>query len=223
MGSTQSQVFNHRYRYLLGSGIALLISAMPAGAAEGIRFRYGVMTRSLPVSSLRQLAETGQMTSTLQAYLRRADQDPQKVSKALTRPITVSPVQLDRLLNSPLGDPLLQELGEVIYPPSRQANRQALRAALIMDASEDGQITILDTLEHYPTNMVEVDGEQLVAAYQRYGPLIAKGKQFAPAIRAARPLLQAVAEDAGPILKEARPQHSGAFKGLSDMIRSLLK
>lgn len=228
MSSTTSQTNNNWWNYVLGSCTAVLLSALPAGAAEQVVFKYGPIARSVPVSSLRQLADTGRAPADLQVYLDLAEQDPQEVSEILTRPFAVSSTQLDQLLNTPFGDAILDEAGEIMFPPSKRASRQAIRSALVLDASRDGEITILDTLESYPTNTVEIDGERLLAAYQKYGPIIAKGKQFAPAIGAASPLLKEVApllEDAGPLLKEAQPyiQRSGVLNILTDTIRSLME
>ncbi|WP_299410982.1 alpha/beta hydrolase [Acaryochloris sp. IP29b_bin.148] len=228
MSSTTSQTNHTWHQYLLGSCAAVLLSALPAGAAERVVFKYGPIARSVPVSSLRQLADTGRAPADLKAYLELADQDPQKVSETLTRPFAISPTELDRLLNSPIGDVMLDEAGEIVHPPSDRANREAIRSALVLDASRDGEITILDTLENYPTDTVEVEGERLLEAYQKYGPVIAKAKQFAPAVGAASPLLKEAApflEEASPFLREAQPylQRSGALNILTDTIRSLLE
>ncbi len=235
MSSTKSQTNSSWQQCLLGSCAAVLLSAIPAGAAEQVVFKYGPIARSVPVSSLRQLADTGRAPADLKAYLEIAEQDPQKVSEILTRPFAVSPTQLDQLLNTPFGDAMLDEAGEIMHPPSNRANRQAIRSALVLDASRDGQITILDTLENYPTETVEVEGERLLEAYQKYGPLIAKGKQLAPVVGAASPLLKEAGpllQEAGPILKEAQPyikdaqpyiQESGILNILSDTIRSLIE
>lgn len=235
MSSTTSQTNNKGWSCLIGSCAAVLLSALPSGAAEQVVFKYGPIARSIPVSSLRQLADTGRAPADLKVYLELAEQEPAKVSEILTRPFAVSSTQLDQLLNTPFGDAMLDEAGEIMSPPSKQASRQAIRSALVLDASRDGEITILDTLESYPTRTVEVDGERLMAAYQKYGPIIAKGKQFAPAIGAASPLLKEAApllEDAGPLLKEAGPilkqaqpyiQQSGILDILSDTIRSFME
>ncbi|WP_299484468.1 alpha/beta hydrolase [Acaryochloris sp. IP29b_bin.137] len=228
MSSTTSQTNKNWWHHVLGSCTAVLLSALPAGAAEQVVFKYGPIARSVPVSSLRQLADTGRAPADLKVYLDLAEQDPQDVSEILTRPFAISPTQLDQLLNSPFGDAMLDEAGEIMHPPSNRANRQAIRSALVLDASRDGEITILDTLESYPTNTVEIEGERLLEAYQKYGPIIAKGKQFAPAIGAASPLLKEVApllEDAGPFLKEAQPyiERSGVLNILTDTIRSLME
>ncbi len=228
MSSTTSQTNNNWWNCLFGSCAAVLLSALPSGAAEQVVFKYGPIARSVPVSSLRELADTGRAPADLKVYLDLAEQDPQEVSEILIRPFAISSTQLDQLLNSPFGDVMLDEAGEIMSPPSKRASRQAIRSALVLDASRDGEITILDTLESYPTNTVEIDGERLLEAYQKYGPIIAKGKQFAPAIGAASPLLKEVApllEDAGPILKEAQPyiQQSGILNILTDTIRSLME
>jgi len=76
-------------------------------------------------------------------------------------------VILDRVLNSPIGNVILDELSQVIHPPSRTADRQALRAALVLSASEDGEVTLLEIIENYPTINVEVDGERLENAYHQ--------------------------------------------------------
>mgnify|MGYP000379913977 CR=1 FL=1 len=225
---TTNTLYQSLYQYLLGSCAAVLLSALPAGAAEQIVFKYGPIARSVPVSSLRQLAETGRAPADLKAYLEMAEQDPQKVSETLTRPYAVSPTQLDQLLNSPLGNTMLDEAGEIVHPPANRANRQAIRSALVLDASQDGKITILDTLENYPTDTVEIEGERLLEAYQKYGPIIARAKQFAPAIGAASPLLKEAGpllQEAGPLLQEAQPyiQQTGILNILSDTIRSLIE
>ncbi|NJM95746.1 MAG: alpha/beta hydrolase [Acaryochloridaceae cyanobacterium CSU_5_19] len=171
-------------------------------------FRYGSIARSIPVSSLRQLANTGQAPSDLQVYLDLAGQDPQSVRQILTRPFAVKANQVDQLLNSPFGDVVLGKVGEIIRTPANRSNREAIRSALVLDASQDGQVTLIDTLEKYPTATVEVDGERLLEAYQQYGPLIAKGRQIAPALEAASPLLKEAGpllQEAGPILQDAQP------------------
>jgi hypothetical protein len=228
MSSQTFQTSNRWWQYLAGSCAAIVLSALPAGAAERVVFRYGPMARSVPVSSLRQLADTGQAPADLKAYLDMADQDPQKVSETLTRPFKISSIQLDQWLNSPLGDAMLDEAGQIVHPPTQLAHRQAIRSALVLDASQDGQITILDTLENYPTTTVEIEGERLLEAYQKYGPIIAKGKQFAPALSVASPLLEEVGpllEEAAPFLKEAQPylEQEEALNMLTDTIRSLLE
>lgn len=62
---------------------------------------------------------------------------------------------------------LLDRLGAVIQTPSNRANRQALRSALVLSASDDSQMTLLEILPNYPTSELHVKGELLVETYFR--------------------------------------------------------
>ncbi|NCJ05651.1 alpha/beta hydrolase [Synechococcales cyanobacterium C] len=152
----------------------------PAIAAERLILKYGPFRRSIPVSDLRYLADTGRPTPELAAYLRLAKQDPDLLRQRLTEPVAADPVQLDRLLNSPLGHVALDEASRILHTPARQADRQALRAALILSASQDQEITVLSTLENYPTPEVELDGNRMVQLARQFNQLMAYRQRLDP-------------------------------------------
>lgn len=52
----------------------------------------------------------------------------------------------------------MDQISQVIYTPSRRADRQALRSALVLSASQDGQVSLIKIIKNYPTDEVEVDG-----------------------------------------------------------------
>lgn len=54
----------------------------------------------------------------------------------------------------------------MVHTPSRRAGQQALRSALVLSANDDGQITLTEILENYPTAVVEVEGDRLESAYR---------------------------------------------------------
>ncbi|MGF1602032.1 MAG: alpha/beta hydrolase [Thermosynechococcaceae cyanobacterium] len=191
---------------LVGAGVAVCLSANLTLAAEKVRINYGPISRSLPVSDLRQFAETGKTTRKLRSYLKRAKQDPDQIQAALTRSTTMNPVQLDRLLNSVPGELLLKEAGDVIHTPADRANHQALRSALILDASRDQQITLIDTLEEYPTPEVEVEGDRLVKLIRQFNQLKAYGEDAQPIVEGlgktgVQPLLNILRDQLGPLLR----------------------
>ena len=141
---------------------------MPAAtAAEQVVLKYAPFSRTLPVSALRQLADRGQPTPQLQQYLQLANQSPEDVQTGLTDRLAIDHVRLDRMLNSPLGDIVLDEASLIVHTPSDLDNRKALRSALILDASDDGQLTVIDTLENYPTTAVTVEGRRLARLFRR--------------------------------------------------------
>lgn len=101
----------------------------------------------------------------------------------LIEPVKVNPVFLDRVLNSRIGNVILDEVSQVIHTPSGRADRQALRAALVLSASRDGEIMLVEIIQNYPTPEVKVEGERLESAFRllrRLGgrledPLVAEG------------------------------------------------
>lgn len=156
---------------ILSLGMALLLST-PALAAERVIFKYKILRESVSVPELTTFAQTGQVSPDLQTYFRLSGQRPETVRQTMTRPIKVDPVLLDRVLNSPLGDGLLDQLGQAIQTPKGGAERQALRAALTLSASGDGTITILEILQNYPTQEVVVDGDRIETAYRRLNEFV---------------------------------------------------
>ncbi|TVP64803.1 MAG: alpha/beta hydrolase [Nodularia sp. (in: Bacteria)] len=138
-----------------------------AFAAEQVVLKYGVFRESISVEELSTFAKTGELSRSLRVNFALAQQDPKAIRPYLTTPVNVDLLILDRILNSPIGNVILDELSQVIHTPSRTADRQALRAALVLSASEDGQVTLLEIIENYPTRDVEVDGERLENAYHQ--------------------------------------------------------
>ncbi|BBD68841.1 hypothetical protein NIES4072_38330 [Nostoc commune NIES-4072] len=96
-----------------------------------------------------------------------ARQDPKAIRQYLTEPVKVNLLFLDRVLNSRIGNIILDQISQVIYTPSHRANRQALQAALVLSASQDGQVSLIEIIKNYPTNEVEVDGKRLQGAYRQ--------------------------------------------------------
>jgi len=84
-----------------------------------------------------------------------------------TRPLSADPVVLDLAINSLPGDWVLDYLGQSIHTGTGEADRQALRSALVLSASDDKQITLLEVLQNYPTEEVVLEGDNIQAAYSR--------------------------------------------------------
>jgi len=155
-----------RRALVLIASIGILFSSTTSTlAAERVVLKYRILRQSLSIKELTTFAETGELSRPLRVNLALARQDPKEVRQYLTEPVKVNPVLLDRVLNSQVGNFILDEISQVIHTPSRRADRQALRAALILSASRDRQITLIETLQNYPTSTVEVDGDRLESAY----------------------------------------------------------
>jgi hypothetical protein len=79
---------------------------------------------------------------------------------------------LDKALNSLPGEWLLDQLGQTIRPVSGEASRQALRSALVLSASNDGELTLLEVLQTYPTETVVLEVDQVESVLARIDTLL---------------------------------------------------
>ncbi|WP_052049724.1 alpha/beta hydrolase [Leptolyngbya sp. KIOST-1] len=159
-----------RYRSLrkffplaLGIGAALA-TAGPLGAAETLRLEFGPLSRSVPTESLVTFAETGTVDRQLAPFLRRlSPSQRQELRLALTSSRAVSVVPISQWFNSPMGDRSLLFLGQLAQTEAGLNGRQALRAAIVAAAAEDGDISPLDIVRHFPTGSLRLDGAQAMA------------------------------------------------------------
>ena len=159
-----------RWTLFLAAGAGILFYSSAAVAAEKVVLKYSAIRMTLPVSELEVFAETGKMSPGLEMLLGKAKKEPEAVRRYLTRPVKITQKLLDQTLNSKVGEIILDEVGQVIRTPSGNANREALRSALVLSATNDNEITLLETMKNYPTPEVYVEGDRLVEAY---GKLVA--------------------------------------------------
>jgi hypothetical protein len=134
-------------------------------AAERVVLRYGILRESVPVADLTRFAETGDR-SALEGY-GISDNDSEQIRTALTQQVQIDPVWVDRGLNNPIGNVLLDEISQSIQTPTGDASRQALRSALVLSASDDSKISLLEVIQKYPTPEVQVDAKRLSKSYNQ--------------------------------------------------------
>jgi len=151
----------------LGLGLGL---GVPAGqAAENLVFVSGAFRRSLPVADLEHLASTGQAQGLLAQGLALGKQNPTEVAKMLNEKIALPVVLVSRLLNTRIGEAILERLARVIYPLNTPSvGIPALRSAMVMGIVEgNGSLSALSFLRAYPNNNLEVSIPALMALMQK--------------------------------------------------------
>ena len=151
----------------LGLGLGL---GVPAGqAAENLVFVSGAFRRSLPVADLEHLASTGQAQGLLAQGLALGKQNPAEVAKMLNEKIALPVVLVSRLLNTRIGEAILERLARVIYPLNTPSvGIPALRSAMVMGIVEgNGSLSALSFLRAYPNNNLEVSIPALMALMQK--------------------------------------------------------
>jgi hypothetical protein len=163
---------------LLASWFALtgvLLGNARVEAAESVVLKYRFLQERISVRELSTFAKTGELSTKLRVYLALAKREPKDLRRALTQEVPANPNLLYQVLNSFVGELLLDRVSEVVHTPSNRANRESLRSALVSSALRDNKITLIETLENYPTPEVHVEGERLAEAAQRMvrvlGPL----------------------------------------------------
>lgn len=154
---------------LVGIGISagVLFFSTNANAADQVVLQYGSFQGTISVNELTQFVQTGKTTPTLRAYLQAAGQSPTLARKALTAGIKADSAFLDSLLSSWAGPVLIDQIGSVVYPPGKQLDERELRTALSGSIKQSGQVTLLGAIRNYPTTSVVLNGDQLIAVYER--------------------------------------------------------
>jgi hypothetical protein len=158
-------MFNRKLLTALLGFTVIFVLPKTAIASERVVLRYSVFERSVSVAELTEFAETGKRSRAIKAYLRASKQDPAEVRQTLTDTVDINVTTLDRVLNSPVGDLAIDQLSQYIHTESRQADSEAMRAALVLSATGDDKISLIEVAQNYPTEEVHIDGNRLSDAF----------------------------------------------------------
>ena len=129
-------------------------------AAQNLVFVSGAFRRSIPVPDLEHLAATGQPRGLLIDVLRFTNQTPEEASDLLNSSIQLPISLVSRLLNTRIGEALLDRLARIVYPlKAYEVGLPALRSALVMGIAEgkDGALSPISFLRAYPNDELEVN------------------------------------------------------------------
>jgi hypothetical protein len=154
--------FRHRSLSLF-AGFAVGLSAalaapLPLRAAETVVLEFGPFSRSISTETLVSFAETGEVAPQLAPFLRRLDAPQQAgLRTILSRSRSVNLVPISQWFNSPMGDRSLEFFGQLVKTEAGLNGRQALRAAIVAAAAEDGNISLIDIIRHFPTASLRLD------------------------------------------------------------------
>ena len=152
---------------LLGLGMGLTSPGAIAG--ENLVFVSGAFRRSIAVADLDHLAKTGQATGLIADVLAISRQNPKEVAKLLNQSVSLPITLISRLLNTRIGEAVLERLAKVIYPlKASQDGVVALRSAVILGlANGNGSINAVSFLQAYPVPEIEVNIPALMAMLKK--------------------------------------------------------
>lgn len=150
-------------------GLGLYCGTPAALAAQNLVFVSGAFRRSLPVADLETLATTGEARGLLRDVLRLGRQDPAEVSRLLNQSVSLPVVLVSRLLNTRIGEAVLERLARIVYPLNTPGvGMPALRSAMVLGIVEgNGSLSALTFLRAYPSSNLEVNLPALQALMRR--------------------------------------------------------
>lgn len=136
----------------------------PGQAAEQVVLISGAFRRSIPMAEFETLATTGKGTGLLGDLLRLGRQNPRQLSKVLNEKVTLPIPLVSRLLNTRIGEAVLDRVSVIVHPPrSPQDGVAALRSAVVLGIAQgDGSLSALGFLKAYPTREMAVNVPQLL-------------------------------------------------------------
>lgn len=157
---------------VFATAIVVELALTPAvKAAETVVLRYGIFRGSVPVQDLTDFAETGETSGRLRRYLRLAKQEPEDLRQFLTKEVQAEPKTLDRLLNSPAGEVILNEFSDYMYTTSTRDDQGAMRTALTRSAEDDNQLSFVELLQDYPAEEVHINVRRVISTYNQFASI----------------------------------------------------
>ena len=184
-------------KYLGLFAFTAVCTAAPALGAERIYVTYGPVEVSVPIESLAVFAKEGQIDSNLDGFAQYANQSQlAEIRSALQAKAEISQVTIAQFLYTPQGEVLLKRFGRLIQTQARQPGFYAIRAALILAASDPEGLTIVNVLRKFPTYGIRIDiarglgiANELTSLINRSNQTIAGVAQLSEAQAALQPTI----------------------------------
>ena len=198
-------------KYLGLFAFTAVCTATPAIAAERIYITYGPLEVSVPIESLALFANEGKIDSNLDGFAQYAKQGQlDQIQSALQARAEISPVTIAQFLYTAQGELLLERLGRVIQTKARQPGFYAIRAALILAASDPEGLTIVNVLRKFPTYGIRIDIGRGLGIASELTTLINRSNRAIEGI-AKLSEAQAVLEPEIPAAERLQPQLPGPY------------
>ena len=159
-------------------GLAVSLKPNRAFAAEEIIFTYGGVTESVSLEELRNFAEKGEISPSLNFLLNSSQQNPLVMRSILKQEFPANTKLIYELFNTAPGEYLLSQTSNVVGSKSERADVAALRGALIASASNDNEVSLIELLENYPAQQVYINGKTLIKVRRNLGEFIQETDRY---------------------------------------------
>jgi Alpha/beta hydrolase of unknown function (DUF1400) len=149
-----------------------LVSLSSFADAKRITLRLGVIEMYVPTAELQTLADTGEAKGNLAQLLKLAKVSPDQIAGTINFEIYKDAWSTMKMLDSEVGQILLNTVGRAIQTPKNVANAKALSSAIILSAADDERISLLDILAKYPFGEIVVDIPEAQKLMKELGELL---------------------------------------------------
>lgn len=145
--------------------IAILLKPKPSLAAEKISFSLPLFGEfNVSVDSLAVFAKEGKITKEFTFYAKRLHPDTlAQLRKLLRQEFDIHPSFISKLTNASIGNRFLEQMGEVVYTHPERNGIYAIRAAVILAASDSEGLTVINIMRHFPTKEIQVNTKLIFA------------------------------------------------------------
>ncbi|MDJ0507814.1 MAG: alpha/beta hydrolase [Crocosphaera sp.] len=137
--------------------LAAILTAYPVFASQRLIFIYPPINLSLGIDSLELFATEGLVNKELAYYMNLAgvgEAEKEAFREALLKKVDLDPVQLSRFFNTPMGEELLNRVGNLLSIQGGSNGKYALRGAIVQAAfDQEKGLTLLNFLRHLAVNM----------------------------------------------------------------------
>ena len=142
--------------------LSVITNPQKSHAADKVRLVYGPFNCSLSVESLKIYAETGEITPEFKPYTKFLSKNSlSQLRSWLQKDFDRDVVGIHDYTHSPEGQELLQEIGNVVTTHSERNGFYAIRSALIGAAATSEDWTVLDVIEQFPTDNMQINTKEL--------------------------------------------------------------
>ena len=126
-------------------------------AADTVVLRFGPFAESISLEELQNTADTGKFPTGLELYTGRISEDQSRFFVRLLRTkVPIDVVTVNSLLNTQMGITILNNVSQAVVRKD-DAGVQALRAALVLGATQPQGLSVINFIAAYPSQRLEID------------------------------------------------------------------
>ena len=157
MGKLQKLIFTSLLSAL--SALSIVSKPKPSLAAERISFSLPVLGEfHIGVDDLEVFAKEGTITKDFAFYAKYLDEKTlAQFREALQQKFDFDPSVIYKLTNAPIGEKFLRQLGEVVSTHPERNGIYAIRAAVLLAATDSEGLTAINVMRKFPTQKIRVD------------------------------------------------------------------